>query len=119
LIASSKNLWRWSIGIGTVPSIAIHPSSFTIDQFLPTALAVPGVFSVTYQAPKNISDLWIVPIFLDFWRLFELEATDLSSCKAVDYPVLPDVGMGVAKNERGVSTRRLGSQWNSPECRQN
>ena len=78
------------------------------DQFLPTALApASGLLFVTTEAPKNISDLWIVPIFLDFWRRFGRVASDLSGCQAVDYPVLWDVGMGVAKTRCGVSTEDL------------
>jgi len=34
-------------------------------------------------------------------------ASGLSDCKAVDYPVLRDVGMGVAKMGGGVSTEDL------------
>ena len=64
--------------------------------------------SVTHEPTigSRVSDLWIVPIFLDFWRLFGRSRLGLSACDSDNCAVLGIVGMGVAKT-RHVSVHRI------------
>ena len=68
----------------------------------PCCLLIKGLLSLANVrsqtvVQQTVSDLWIVPIFLDFCRLCGRGTLGLSACDSADCPVLPFVGMGVAK----------------------
>ena len=65
---------------------------------------------------QTVSDLWIVPIFLDFCRLLGRATGGLSACDSADCPVLRFVGMGVAKRDRVSVPRKFSFLWNSPDA---
>ena len=72
-----------------------------------TGISSPGDSFQSVLRQRDFLVLWIVPIFLDFCRLFGLVALDLSASDSVDYLVLPFVGMGVAKSQHVSVYRSL------------
>jgi hypothetical protein len=91
----SKSQHRFCPVDFSCPRTVIRPGTCSIGVVAPHRKRYPWA-----NYPANISDLWIVPIFLDFCRLLGRATLGLSACKSNDWLVLPLVGMGVAKIPR-------------------